>query len=40
MSDTTEKFPEALQMTVQFFHDLEKTQTDLLKQIQAERQRR
>ena len=27
-------------MTVQFFHDLEKTQTDLLKQIQAERQRR
>jgi len=34
-----EKYPEALQATVNFFHDLEKAQSDLLKQIQAERQR-
>jgi hypothetical protein len=34
-----EKYPDGLQEVVNFFHDLEKTQTDLLKQIQAERQR-
>jgi hypothetical protein len=34
-----EKYPEALQMVVVFFSDLEKTQTDLLKQIQVERKR-
>jgi hypothetical protein len=35
-----DKYPEALQATVNFFHDLEKTQADLLSQIQIERQRR
>lgn len=35
-----EKYPEAIQAVANFFHDLEKTQTDLLKQIQAERRRR
>jgi hypothetical protein len=35
-----EIYPEALQREVDFFHDLERTQTELLKQIQAERQRR
>jgi hypothetical protein len=30
----------ALQAAVDFFHDLEKAQTELLKQIQVERQRR
>jgi hypothetical protein len=35
-----EKYPDALQMTATFFHALEKAQTDLLKQIQIERQRR
>jgi hypothetical protein len=35
-----EIYPEALQATVKFAHDLERTKTDLLKQIQAERQRR
>jgi hypothetical protein len=35
-----EKYPEAIQAGANFFHDLEKTQTVLLKQIQAERQRR
>lgn len=35
-----EKYPEAIQAGADFFHDLEKTQTDLLKQIQAERRRR
>ena len=34
-----EKYPEALEATVNFVHDLEKTQTELLKQIQVERQR-
>ena len=34
-----EKYPEALEATVNFIHDLEKTQTELLKQIQVERQR-
>jgi len=34
-----EMYPEALQATATFAHDLERTQTDLLKQIQAERQR-
>jgi hypothetical protein len=32
-------YPEALQTEVNFFHDLERTKTALLKQIQAERQR-
>jgi hypothetical protein len=35
-----EKYPEALQATVNFFHDLEKAQADLLTQIQIERQHR
>ncbi|HKS31944.1 MAG TPA: hypothetical protein VJR28_06015 [Chthoniobacterales bacterium] len=35
-----EIYPEALQATVKFARDLEKTHTDLLKQIQAERQHR
>ena len=35
-----EKYPEALQMTASFFHELEKAQTELLKQIQIERQPR
>ena len=35
-----EVYPEALQTEVNFFHDLEKAHTELLKQIQAERQRR
>jgi hypothetical protein len=34
-----EKYPDALHSAVQFFHDLEKAQDTLLKQIQAERQR-
>ena len=34
-----EMYPEALQATVKFAHDLEKTHTELLKRIQAERQR-
>ena len=34
------KYPEALQSTVNFFHDLEKVQNDLLAQIRVERQRR
>ncbi len=34
-----EKYPEALELVVKLFHDMEKTQTDLLKQIQAERKR-
>jgi hypothetical protein len=34
-----EKYPEALEATVNFIHGLEKTQTELLKQIQVERQR-
>ena len=34
-----EMYPEALQATVKFAHDLERTHTQLLKQIQAERQR-
>jgi hypothetical protein len=33
-----EKYPDALHSAVQFFHDLEKAQDTLLKQIQAERQ--
>ena len=35
-----EKYPDGLKATVKLFHDMEKTQTDLLKQVQAERQRR
>ena len=35
-----EVYPEALQTEVNFFHDLVKAHTELLKQIQAERQRR
>lgn len=34
-----ERYPEALHATAQFFHDLDKAQGDLLKQIQAERHR-
>lgn len=34
-----EMYPEALQATVKFAHDLDRTHTELLKQIQAERQR-
>jgi hypothetical protein len=34
-----EMYPEALQATAKFAHDLERTHTQLLKQIQAERQR-
>ena len=34
-----EKYPEALQSTVNFFHELEKAQTELLTQIRSERQR-
>ena len=33
-----EKYPEGLNATVKLFHDMEKTQTNLLKQVQAERQ--
>ena len=33
------QYPEALQIVAKFLHDLEKTQTNLLSQIQAERQR-
>ena len=35
-----EQYPEALQTAANFLHDLEKTQTNLLTQIQVERQRR
>jgi hypothetical protein len=34
-----EIYPDALEATVKFSHDLERTETELLKQIQAERQR-
>src|SRR5256886_3675176 len=34
-----EMYPEALEATVDFAHELERTHTDLLKQIQVERQR-
>jgi nitrogen fixation-related uncharacterized protein len=34
-----EMYPEALQATVQFAHDLDRTHTELLKRIQAERHR-
>src|SRR6266436_8097579 len=34
-----EMYPEALQATVKFAHDLDRTKTELLKQIQSERQR-
>src|SRR5882757_4010571 len=34
-----EMYPEALEATVKFAHDLERTHTELLKRIQAERQR-
>ena len=34
-----EKYPEGLQAVVNFFHDLEKTQAELLKQVRAERRR-
>jgi len=32
-----EKYPEGLNATVKLFHDMEQTQTELLKQVQAER---
>ena len=35
-----EIYPQALEATVKFAHDLDRTKTELLKQIQAERQRR
>ncbi|PYK46323.1 MAG: hypothetical protein DME46_02065 [Verrucomicrobia bacterium] len=35
-----EKYPDMLQGTVDFFRDLERTKTELLKQIQAERRKR
>src|SRR5882762_8124116 len=35
-----EKYPDAIQAGANFFHELERTQTELLKQIQAERQGR
>ena len=35
-----EKYPDALQAAADFFHDLERTQTELLKQIQAKRRQR
>jgi hypothetical protein len=35
-----EIYPQALEATVKFAHDLERTKTELLKQIRAERQRR
>jgi hypothetical protein len=35
-----EKYPEALQAAADFFHEMEKAETELLKQIQAERGRR
>src|SRR5205814_9877782 len=34
-----EMYPQALDLVVKLFHDMETTQTDLLRQIQAERQR-
>ncbi|MFZ3376774.1 MAG: hypothetical protein WA183_14600 [Chthoniobacterales bacterium] len=34
-----EKYPDAIQASADFFHSMEKAQTELLKQIQAERQR-
>jgi len=34
-----EKYPEALDTVVSFFHELERAQSELLKQIQAERRR-
>jgi hypothetical protein len=34
-----DKYPEALELVVKLFHDMEKTQTDLLEQIQTERKR-
>src|SRR5947207_14916471 len=34
-----EIYPQALEATVKFAHDLDRTKTELLKQIQAERQR-
>jgi len=34
-----EKYPDGLKATVKLFHDMEQTQGELLKQIQAERQR-
>jgi hypothetical protein len=34
-----EIYPQALEATVRFAHDLDRTKTELLKQIQAERQR-
>jgi hypothetical protein len=35
-----EIYPQALEATLKFAHDLERTKTELLKQIRAERQRR
>ena len=35
-----EKYPDGLKATVKLFHDMETTQTNLLTQVQAERQRR
>lgn len=34
-----EKYPDAIQASADFFHSIEKAYTELLKQIQAERQR-
>jgi hypothetical protein len=34
-----EKYPEGLDTVVNFFHELERAQSELLKQIQAERRR-
>jgi len=34
-----EMYPEALQATVQFAHDLDRTHSELLQRIQAERHR-
>jgi hypothetical protein len=34
-----EKYPDGLDLVIRLFHDMEKTQADLLKQIQSERQR-
>jgi hypothetical protein len=35
-----ERYPEALDLVIKFFHDIETIQTDLLRQIQAERKHR
>ena len=35
-----EKYPDGLKLVVKFFHDIDTLQADLLRQVQAERQRR